>query len=127
MRMAGRIINAALLFCAGAVFGFIGTVAHQSSAVVTSISVPWGIGLALVGAGCLLAGIRLVTSNRLPTLFTAAGLLAAITVLSFKSAGGSVLIPDNLAGKIWVIAPVVIAAVVIAWPRISAVGARRVN
>ncbi|WP_308465394.1 hypothetical protein [Rathayibacter soli] len=121
--MVARIINSVLLFCAGAVFGFIGTVAHQSSVTVAGITIAWGLIVALVGCGCLLAGIRLVTIGRIPALMAALGLLVTITVLSFKSAGGSVLIPDNLAGKIWVIAPVVIAAVVIAWPRVVRVRA----
>ncbi|TAM68431.1 MAG: hypothetical protein EPN48_10465 [Microbacteriaceae bacterium] len=124
--MVARIVNSALLVCAGAIFGFIGTVAHQSSATLAGIAVPWGLIVALVGSGCLLAGIRLVTTGRIPTLMVALGLLVAITVLSFKSAGGSVLIPDNIAGKIWVIAPVVIAAIAIAWPRVVRAD-RRVN
>ncbi|HEY5223579.1 MAG TPA: hypothetical protein VIJ18_11110 [Microbacteriaceae bacterium] len=121
--MVARIINSVLLFCAGAIFGFIGTVAHQSSVTLAGISVPWGLIVALVGSACLLAGIRLVSIGRIPTLMVALGLLISITVLSFKSAGGSVLIPDNLAGKVWVIAPVVIAAIVIAWPRVVRVRA----
>jgi hypothetical protein len=39
-------------------------------------------------------------------------------LFSLKGTGGSVLIPDDLLGKIWVVAPIVIAAIVIAWPRL---------
>jgi len=123
--MASRVLNLVLLLCVGAVFGMIGTVAHQSTLEVLSIGVPWGIAVGLLGVTCLLAGIRLVTADRMPTLLAAIGVLAAIALFSFKSAGGSVLVPDNALGKVWVVAPVIIAAVVLAWPRLSRPGGRR--
>jgi hypothetical protein len=126
--MASRVLNLVLLLCVGAVFGMIGTVAHQSTFEVLSFAVPWGIVVGLLGITCLLAGIRLVTTDRMPTLLAAVGVLAAIALFSFKSAGGSVLVPDNALGKVWVIAPVIIAAVVVAWPRLSGrAGADRLN
>lgn len=117
--MASRVLNLVLLLCVGAVFGMIGTVAHQSTIDVLLIGVPWGIAVSLFGITCLLAGIRLVTTDRMPTLLAAIGVLAAIALYSFKSAGGSVLVPDNALGKVWVVAPVIIAAVVVAWPRLG--------
>jgi len=116
--MAARILNCILLIFVGAVVGVIGTVAHQSTVDMLSVSLPWGIVVALIGAACLLAGVRLVTEDRMPALLCAVGLLGAIGLLSLKSTGGSVLVPDNALGKVWVFAPIIIAAVVIAWPRI---------
>jgi len=116
--MATRILNLFLLLCVGAVFGTLGTVAHQSTVDVLALELPWGIVLSLIAVTSLLAGVRLVTTDRLPALMCAIGVLGSIALFSFKSTGGSVLVPDNALGKVWVIAPVVIAAVVIAWPRI---------
>lgn len=116
--MASRVLNLVLLLCVGAVFGTLGTVAHQSTLSVLTAELPWGITVALIAVACLIAGVRLVTTDRMPALMCAIGVLGAIALFSFKSTGGSVLIPDNALGKIWVIAPVVIAAIVIAWPRI---------
>jgi len=116
--MAARILNLVLLLCVGAVFGMIGTVAHQSTVEIMTIALPWGIIVALIAVTSLLAGVRLVTEDRLPALACAIGVLAAVGLLSLKSTGGSVLVPDNALGKVWIVAPVVIAAVVIAWPRI---------
>jgi hypothetical protein len=123
--MASRVLNLVLLLCVGAVFGMIGTVAHQSTFEMLSIGVPWGIAVSLFGIACLLAGIRLVTTDRMPTLLAAIGVLAAIALFSFKSAGGSVRVPDNTLGKVWVVAPVVIAALVVAWPRLRTPGGGR--
>lgn len=117
--MLARVVNSVLLICVGAVFGMIGTVAHQSTMALGTVAVPTGIAVALLAAGCLLAGVRLVTPNRTATLLTAIGLVATIGLFSLKSTGGSVLIPNNTLGMVWVFAPVIIAAVVVAWPRIS--------
>jgi hypothetical protein len=117
--MAARLINSLLLVCLGVVFGLVGTVAHQSTATIGGITIAWGVIVSLLGIACLLAGVRLITTDRWSALFVAVGVLIPIAVLSFKSAGGSVLIPDNLLGKVWVIAPAIIAAIVVAWPTIS--------
>jgi hypothetical protein len=36
-----------------------------------------------------------------------------------RSTGGSVLVPDNLLARVWVFAPVIVATIVIAWPRLG--------
>ena len=124
--MLSRILNAVLLVVAGAVIGAIGTVAHQ-------IDVTWGVSIPLGPIGSLLAytallvGLRLLASSRWPALFAALGAIGTILLFTQQSAGGSVLIPNNLAGQIWLVAPILIAAVVVAWPDVrvrNAVGAR---
>src|SRR4051812_36832130 len=113
--MLSRIVSAILLVLVGAVFGAIGTIAHQ-------ISVTWGIGipLGLIGAlaafAALVIGLRLLGHSRLPALLAALGAIAVILLFSQQSAGGSVLIPNNLAGQVWLVGTILIAAVVIAWP-----------
>jgi hypothetical protein len=116
--MAVRILNLVLLFIAGALLGAVGTVAHQSTVTVAGVPFPWGITVALLAYTLLLVGLRLLNPGRAPALAAALGTIAVTFVFSIKGIGGSVLIPDNLLGKVWVVAPILIAAIVIAWPRL---------
>ena len=124
--MLSRILNAVLLVVAGAVIGAIGTVAHQID-VTWGVSIPLGLIGSLLAYTALLVGLRLLASSRWPALFAALGTIGTILLFTQQSAGGSVLIPNNLAGQIWLVAPILIAAVVVAWPDVrvrNAVGAR---
>jgi N-acetyl-1-D-myo-inositol-2-amino-2-deoxy-alpha-D-glucopyranoside deacetylase len=58
-----------------------------------------------------------VFGSRIVAAFASVGVVAAVVVLSIQTAGGSLLVPGNPAGFVWVFAPVVIALVVLAWPR----------
>lgn len=113
--MLSRILNAVLLVLAGILVGAVGTVAHQ-------IEVTWGVGIPIGLIGSLLAytallvGLRLLASTRVPALLAALGVIATILLFTQQSPGGSVLIPNTLAGQVWLVAPLLIAAVVVAWP-----------
>lgn len=113
--MLSRIVSAVLLVLTGAVFGAIGTVAHQAS-VTWGIPIPLGLIGSLLAFAALLVGLRLLGHSRLPALLAALGAIAVILLFTQSSAGGSVLIPNNLAGQAWLVGPILIAAVVIAWP-----------
>ena len=121
--MAMRILNLILLFISGAILGAVGTIAHQSTITLAGVPVPWGITVALLAYTCLLIGLRLLNPGRAQSLAAALGTIAMTFIFSLKGVGGSVLIPDNLLGKVWVVAPIVIAAIVIAWPRLPQRGA----
>ncbi len=108
----GTTIGSSLLALGvGALVGLLGTMAHQ-------FAPPWGIGLALLASTALLAGLRLVQRRRLVALAAAIGVVAAIAMLTLPGAGGSVLVPDNVLGYVWTFTPVLVAAIVLAWPRI---------
>ncbi len=113
--MLSRIVSAVLLVLAGALFGVIGTIAHQTT-VTWGVPIPLGLIGALAAYAALLIGLRLLGHSRVPALLAALGAIAAILLFTQQSAGGSVLIPNNLAGQIWLVGPIVIAAIVLAWP-----------
>ncbi|ANF31120.1 hypothetical protein A0130_04985 [Leifsonia xyli] len=113
--MLSRIVSAILLVLTGALFGVIGTIAHQSS-VTWGVPIPLGLIGALVAFAALLIGLRLLGHSRLPALLAALGAIAVILLFTQQSGGGSVLIPNNLAGQVWLVGPIVIAAIVLAWP-----------
>jgi hypothetical protein len=113
--MLSRILNGVLLVLAGAVIGGIGTVAHQIT-VDWGVSLPLGLIGALLAYTALLVGLRLLGRNRIPALLAAIGTIGVVLLFTQQSAGGSVLIPNDLRGQVWLVAPILIAAVVVAWP-----------
>ncbi|MDR6971015.1 DUF6113 family protein [Leifsonia shinshuensis] len=113
--MLSRIVSAVLLVLTGAVFGVIGTIAHQAS-VTWGVTIPLGLIGALAAFAALLTGLRLLGHSRLPALLAALGAIAVILLFTQQSAGGSVLIPNNLAGQVWLVGTILIAAIAIAWP-----------
>jgi len=117
--MTRRIINAIVLVVLGALTGTIGTVAHQAALGIGSARIPTGLVLALVAVALLVVGARLVTQDRWAAVWLAVGVVGMIAVFSKRSPGGSVLIPNDLAGQIWVFGPAVISAIAIAWPRVT--------
>lgn len=112
-----RLLAGAGALVAGAAFGILGTVAHQTTLAVGNAAVPVGLVLALAGAAALLIGLRMVLDDRMVVLLAAVGMLGTIFVLSLRSAGGSVLVPAGLTGTLWTLVPAVVAALAVAWPR----------
>jgi N-acetyl-1-D-myo-inositol-2-amino-2-deoxy-alpha-D-glucopyranoside deacetylase len=109
------------------VVGAILTVVHQSTTLVGATAVPWGLIAALVVAAALLAGLRIVYETRVVAGFAAAGLLVAEGVLSLGTPSGTVLVANNMAGVAWTIGSVLIAALVLAWPRFSTLRTGRIE
>ena len=115
--MASRVVTDVLLFLAALVGGAVATVAHQSTVVLGTATVPWGIVVALLGVACFLVGVRLSFDHRSSTVAAALGVLLVVGVLSIESTGGSVLVPATPLGQSWIIGCVILAIVAIAIPR----------
>lgn len=118
-----RLAAGALGLGVGVVFAVLGTIAHQATLEIgmgsQSVSLPVGLFIALTAACALLVGLRLVLRDRLVVGLTAAGLLLTSFVLSLRSIGGSVLVPEGLPGTLWTVVPAFVAALVLAWPTFS--------
>ncbi len=114
----GRLLSWLGMFAVGAGFGLLGTIAHQATLPIWPV-VPLGLVAALAAILCLMIGVRLSASRAL-VLATALGVIGAILMLSGRGPGGSVLVPDNLLGVVWNIAPAVISLGVVIWPRLPA-------
>ncbi|GAB2816804.1 hypothetical protein GCM10027022_03660 [Alpinimonas psychrophila] len=102
----------------GALVGSVTTVIHQSSISVLGIDIPWGLVASLGTVAAYLLGLRLVRGERVSVIFGALGVLISVYIFSQRSTGGSVLVPNNLAGSIWAIAPTLIATIIVAWPKL---------
>lgn len=101
------------------------TFVHRQFPVpVLGADLPLGLvgGLAIVTA--LLVGFRLVFDDRWAAFGAALGVVGAATLLALPGAGGSLLVLGDPVGYAWAFGPVVIALVVLAWPRRPADGRR---
>ena len=116
MGWVGLTAAALLALLLGFVAGVTLTAAHQSSVLVVGVAVPWGIIVALVVTATLLAGLRIVFATRVVPAAAGIGMIAAIALLARTTSGGTVLVPANPAGWTWLVAPIVFAVVVLAWP-----------
>ncbi len=115
--LASRIVSCILALVLGAFAGATLTAAHEATAQVAGATVPWGIVAAVLITAGILAGLRLVFETRIVPACAAVGLIAASALLSLQSPGGTILITASPIGYAWTFAPVLIAAVVLGWPR----------
>ncbi|OUE09713.1 hypothetical protein CMsap09_12265 [Clavibacter michiganensis] len=83
------------------------------------IALPVGLVLALVTLACLLVAFRLVLVDRLHALCLGLGTVAAVAVLGTRGPSGSVLFPDDGLSQVWSLAPALLVAAVVVWPRFS--------
>lgn len=113
------VITAIAALAIGAAAGAMLTVYHQSSVAIETVSVPLGLIVAIALVAALLAGLRVVFDSRLMSLCAAVGVVVVVDGLfSTRSVGGTVLVPGNGIGIAWLLAPIIIALVVLAWPKI---------
>ena len=117
MTALARGFTLVLAFATGAAMGFVLTFTHRQYVVeIGSVTLPLGLigGLAIVAA--LLAGMRLAFGERLTPIAAAAGLLVGAGILVLPGNNGSLYLEDDPLGYIWVLAPTVLAIVIIGWP-----------
>ena len=117
--LAARLGTGLLALLAGVMFAMLGTMAHQVTLDIGAVHLPVGVAVAVVTASALIVGLRLLLGDRLIAGMAATGLLVTTFLLSLRGVGGSVLIPESLAGSVWTLAPAFVAALVLAWPKIS--------
>jgi N-acetyl-1-D-myo-inositol-2-amino-2-deoxy-alpha-D-glucopyranoside deacetylase len=114
-----KIALSVLTLIAGFGIGALLTVFHQASVEIGGVPVSVGLIVSLVLMLLLLVGLRLVTETRVVAGCAAIGILVADAITSLPTSGGSVLVPNNFAGYAWTYGPVLIALLVLGWPRVK--------
>lgn len=117
--VGARIVTFLVAGALGLFAGALLTATHQASVLVAGVPVPWGLIAGLVIVTALLVGLRIVFESRVVALAAGIGFLAASALLALQSSGGSVLVPDNIAGYVWTFGPVLIGTIVLAWPKLA--------
>ena len=103
---------------AGVLVGLLGTFKHQVGvSAATGSGPPVGLVLSVLMVGLLLAALRLAFPTRWFALAAAVGVVGAGVVLLFPGPGGSEVVLLNYAGLAWTVAPAIVAAAVVGWPR----------
>ena len=118
-RGAQRIGTAVAALALGVLVGAVGTAAHRATLPVGGVDLPVGLVLALVTLACLLVAFRLLLVDRLHALCLGLGTVAAVAVLGTRGPSGSVLFPDDGLSQVWSLAPALLVAAVVVWPRFS--------
>lgn len=103
----------------GLVVGTIGTFKHQVGiSAATGTGLPVGLVLTLAMVTVFLLALRLAFPSRWFAGAGAMGVVGAIALLTLPGpSGGSSVILLNIAGVVWTLAPAVLAAAVVGWPR----------
>ncbi|MBC7723624.1 MAG: PIG-L family deacetylase [Burkholderiaceae bacterium] len=114
----GRAIPVAVALIGGVAVGAITTVSHTVTLTVAGVTVPTGLILGLAAIAAVIVGLRVLYDNRIVAGAASVGILGMIALLSLESAGGSVLIPATDTVGYFIYGPVLIAGLVLAWPKI---------
>jgi len=111
MTLPYRVGVVALSLGGGALLGFVGTFAHQSLP-------PVGVMIALVTIGLYIGGLRAWGGVRTPAAAGSIGLAVVVGPLA-TAGGGTVLVPANTAGYLWLGGVTAIVFLALAWPHIQ--------
>lgn len=99
----------------GGVYGVAGTIAHS----VMWGPIPIGLIVAAVACAAILIAVRALTHDRGAAVAAGLGMLGMLVLISGVGPGGSVVVQDSLAGRIWTYLAAGIVLLVIAWPSFS--------
>lgn len=116
--LPGRLILILAALSMGLLVGSVTTFVHQNVIDVAGVEIPWGLFLGLIAILGFLIGLRLLVAQRYVVVVAAVGVIGMVFLLTQQSPGGSVIVPNNLWGVVWAIAPTIVALIVVAWPRL---------
>lgn len=107
----------------GGVYGIAGTIAHS----LTWGIIPLGLIVGAVACAAILIAVRALTHDRGAALAAGLGMVGMLLVISGVGPGGSVVVEDTIAGRIWTYLVAGLVLLVVAWPSFSRVPARAVT
>lgn len=110
-----RVLSWVAAALVGGVYGVAGTIAHS----VMWGPIPIGLIVAAVACAAILVAVRALTHDRGAAVAAGLGMLGMLVLISGVGPGGSVVVQDSLAGRIWTYLAAGIVLLVIAWPSLS--------
>ncbi|WP_253247433.1 histidinol dehydrogenase [Microbacterium sp. LEMMJ01] len=110
-----RVLSWVAAALVGGVYGVAGTIAHS----VMWGPIPIGLIVAAIACAAILIAVRALTHDRGAAVAAGLGMLGMIVLISGVGPGGSVVVQDTLAGRIWTYLAAGIVLLVIAWPSFS--------
>jgi hypothetical protein len=99
----------------GGVYGVAGTIAHS----LTWGPIPVGLIVGAIACAAILIAVRSLTHDRGAALAAGVGMVGMLLLISGVGPGGSVVVQDSLAGRIWTYLVAGLVLLVVAWPSFS--------
>jgi hypothetical protein len=115
-----RVLSWVAAALVGGVYGVAGTIAHS----VMWGPIPIGLIVAAIACAAILIAVRALTHDRGAAVAAGLGMLGMLVLISGVGPGGSVVVQDTVAGRIWTYLAAGIVLLVVAWPSFSRLPAR---
>jgi hypothetical protein len=110
-----RIVSWIAAVLVGGVYGVAGTIAHS----LTWGPIPVGLIVGAIACAAILIAVRALTHDRGAALAAGLGMVGMLLLISGVGPGGSVVVQDSLAGRIWTYLVAGLVLLVVAWPSFS--------
>jgi hypothetical protein len=99
----------------GGVYGVAGTIGHS----LMWGPIPVGLIVGAIACAAILIAIRALTHDRGAAVAAGLGMIGMLVLISGVGPGGSVVVADSLAGRIWTYLVAGLVLLVVAWPSLS--------
>ena len=99
----------------GGVYGVAGTIGHS----LMWGPIPVGLIVGAIACAAILIAVRALTHDRGAAVAAGLGMIGMLVLISGVGPGGSVVVADSLAGRIWTYLVAGLVLLVVAWPSLS--------
>lgn len=110
-----RVLSWVAAALVGGVYGIAGTIGHS----LTWGPIPVGIIVGAIACAAILIAVRALTHDRGAAVAAGLGMIGMLVLISGVGPGGSVVVADSLAGRIWTYLVAGLVLLVVAWPSLS--------
>lgn len=118
MRLSlSRVLSWVAAALVGGVFGVAGTIGHS---LVLWGWFPLGIVVGTVACASILVAVRALTHDRGAALAAGLGMVGMLLLISGPGPGGSIVVPNTVAGQVWTYLVGGLVLLVVAWPSLPA-------
>ncbi|WP_136053902.1 histidinol dehydrogenase [Microbacterium sp. K24] len=110
-----RVLSWVAAALVGGVYGIAGTIGHS----LMWGPIPVGIIVGAIACAAILIAVRALTHDRGAAVAAGLGMIGMLVLISGVGPGGSVVVADSLAGRIWTYLVAGLVLLVVAWPSFS--------
>ena len=110
-----RVLSWVAAALVGGVYGVAGTIGHS----LMWGPIPVGLIVGAIACAAILIAVRALTHDRGAAVAAGLGMIGMLVLISGVGPGGSVVVADSLAGRIWTYLVAGLVLLVVAWPSFS--------
>lgn len=118
--MVPTLLLTALFFVLGSLVAFFGGVIHSMTTIIpgTTVSVPLGLGIAIILVGLVTNAGRGLLSSKIPLIGVLAGITFTIIIMSLYPIQGTFFIQETMIGFAWIVLGALVPLMIAMWPKI---------